>query len=64
MFVGAAWVVTPTPATAEDAYTMLRALLRDLQTDVVAVTPDDHDVLEALADVLDALRKDNTSPCI
>jgi prephenate dehydrogenase len=45
LFVGAAWVVTPTPATAEDAYTMLRALLRDLQADVVAVTPDDHDVL-------------------
>ncbi|HEY5172434.1 MAG TPA: prephenate dehydrogenase/arogenate dehydrogenase family protein [Acidimicrobiia bacterium] len=45
LFVGAAWVVTPTPETAEDAYTTLRALLRDLQAEVVAVTPDDHDVL-------------------
>ncbi len=45
LFVGAAWVVTPTPATAEDAYTTLRGLLRDLQAEVVAVTPEDHDVL-------------------
>lgn len=47
LFVGAAWVVTPTPATVEDTYTRLRALLRDLQAEVVAVTPDDHDVLVA-----------------
>jgi prephenate dehydrogenase len=45
LFVGAAWVVTPTPATAEDAYTTLRGLVRDLQAEVVAVTPEDHDVL-------------------
>jgi prephenate dehydrogenase len=45
LFVGAAWVVTPTPATAEAAYATLSALLRDLQAEVVAVTPDDHDVL-------------------
>jgi prephenate dehydrogenase len=45
LFVGAAWVLTPTSATGEDAYTSLRGLLRDLQAEVVAVTPDDHDVL-------------------
>lgn len=45
LFVGAAWVVTPTPATAEDAYTTLNGLLRDLRAEVVAVTPEDHDVL-------------------
>jgi prephenate dehydrogenase len=45
LFVGAAWVVTPTPATATDAYTTLQALLRDLRAEVVAVTPEDHDVL-------------------
>ena len=45
LFVGAAWVLTPTPATAEDAYTTLSGLVRDLQAEVVAVTPEDHDVL-------------------
>jgi prephenate dehydrogenase len=45
LFVGAAWVLTPTPATAEGAYTALRGLLVELQAEVVAVTPDDHDVL-------------------
>ena len=45
LFVGAAWVVTPTPATAQEGYATLSALLRDLQAEVVAVTPEDHDVL-------------------
>jgi len=45
LFVGAAWVLTPTAATTEDAYTTLRGLLRDLRAEVVAVTPEDHDVL-------------------
>jgi prephenate dehydrogenase len=45
LFVGAAWVVTPTPATAEEAYAALSGLLRELQAEVVAVTPEDHDVL-------------------
>jgi prephenate dehydrogenase len=45
LFVGAAWVLTPTPTTAEDAYTTLRGLVRELQAEVVAVTPEDHDVL-------------------
>jgi prephenate dehydrogenase len=45
LFVGAAWVVTPTPATAEDTYATLSGILRELQAEVVAVTPEDHDVL-------------------
>ncbi len=45
LFVGAAWVVTPTTETAEDTFTRLRALLRDLQAEVVAVRPEEHDVL-------------------
>jgi prephenate dehydrogenase len=45
LFVGAAWVVTPTAATAEDGYTTLSSLLRELRAEVVAVTPEEHDVL-------------------
>lgn len=45
LFVGAAWVVTPTPATAEGTYAILSGILRELQAEVVAVTPEDHDVL-------------------
>jgi prephenate dehydrogenase len=45
LFVGAAWVLTPTAETAEDGYTTLGGLLRDLQAEVVSVTPDEHDVL-------------------
>jgi prephenate dehydrogenase len=45
VFVGAAWVLTPTATTAEAAYTTLRGLVRGLQAEVVAVTPEDHDVL-------------------
>jgi prephenate dehydrogenase len=45
LFVGAAWVVTPTPTTGEDEYTTVRALLRDFGAEVVSVTPGDHDVL-------------------
>jgi prephenate dehydrogenase len=45
LFVGAAWVVTPTPATPHDAYATLDGLLRDLEAEVVAVTPEEHDVL-------------------
>ena len=51
LFVGAAWVLTPTPATAEDAYTTLRGLVRELQAEVVAVTPEDHDVLVSFVHV-------------
>ena len=45
LFVGAAWVVTPTATTDDGAFTTLRGLLRELQAEVVSVTPEDHDVL-------------------
>ncbi len=47
LFVGAAWVVTPTPTTPDDSYATLSGLLREMKAEVVAVTPDDHDVLVA-----------------
>ncbi|MDZ4826038.1 MAG: prephenate dehydrogenase [Actinomycetota bacterium] len=48
LFVGATWVLTPTTATDEDAYTQLRALVRDMGAEVVTVTPEHHDVVVAL----------------
>jgi prephenate dehydrogenase len=45
LFVGAAWVLTPTSATNEQAYARLHGLLREVEAEVVTVTPDDHDVL-------------------
>jgi prephenate dehydrogenase len=47
LFVGATWVLTPTTATDEHAYTALRAFVRSLGADVVTVTPEHHDVLVA-----------------
>ncbi len=47
LFVGAAWVLTPTAATGDAAYSALRGLLRELGAEVVTVTPEDHDVLVA-----------------
>jgi prephenate dehydrogenase len=48
LFVGATWVLTPTSATDDAAYAQLRGLVREMQAEVVTVTPDDHDVLVAL----------------
>jgi prephenate dehydrogenase len=48
LFVGATWVLTPTPATDERAYTSLRAFVRSLGAEVVTITPEHHDVLVAL----------------
>jgi prephenate dehydrogenase len=48
LFVGATWVLTPTSATDDDAHTRLRSLLRSFDAEVVAVKPEDHDVLVAL----------------
>jgi prephenate dehydrogenase len=45
LFLGAAWVLTPTTATAEAAYTELRELLRAFEAHVVTVRPDEHDAL-------------------
>lgn len=48
LFVGATWVLTPTERTDAEAFTTLRDLLRDLGAEVVAVTPEHHDLLVAL----------------
>jgi prephenate dehydrogenase len=48
LFVGATWVLTPTPSTAADAFTRLRTLLRELGAEVVSVQPEHHDELVAL----------------
>ena len=45
LFAGAAWVLTPTRRTNEQAFTTLHGLLRDMEAEVVTVTPADHDVL-------------------
>jgi prephenate dehydrogenase len=45
LFVGAAWVLTPTAATGEAEFTRLRNLIREFGAEVVSVTPEDHDVL-------------------
>jgi prephenate dehydrogenase len=48
LFVGATWVLTPTPATDAAAYTRLRTMLQSFGAEVVSVTPDHHDLLVAL----------------
>ncbi|MGH8978779.1 MAG: prephenate dehydrogenase/arogenate dehydrogenase family protein [Acidimicrobiia bacterium] len=48
LFVGATWVLTPTTATAANAFAQLRGLLRELGAEVVSVQPEHHDVLVAL----------------
>jgi prephenate dehydrogenase len=48
LFVGSTWVLTPTASTDERAYTALRSFVRSLGAEVVAVTPEHHDVLVAL----------------
>jgi len=48
MFVGATWVLTPTTTTDARAYTTARALVRRLGAEVVAASPDHHDILVAL----------------
>jgi prephenate dehydrogenase len=45
LFVGAAWVLTPTSATTDQGLATLQALVRELQAAVVTVTPEEHDVL-------------------
>jgi prephenate dehydrogenase len=48
LFVGATWVLTPTPATDPAAYTALRGVISSLGADVVALTPERHDDLVAV----------------
>lgn len=48
LFVGATWVLTPTPSTDPAAYALVRAVLADLGADVVALDPAEHDSLVAV----------------
>jgi prephenate dehydrogenase len=48
LFVGAAWVLTPTPTTDHDAYAVLHAVVGSLGADVVAVDPARHDAIVAV----------------
>ncbi len=47
MFVGATWVLTPTATTAPDAFSATQGLVRELGAEVLAVTPEHHDLLVA-----------------
>ena len=49
LFRGCTWVLTPTRATEAAHYSRLHGILRELGATVVAVSPDDHDRLVALA---------------
>ena len=49
LFRGCTWVLTPTSATKPATYTTLHGVLRELGANVVAVDPDDHDRLVAVA---------------
>jgi prephenate dehydrogenase len=48
LFVGATWVLTPTPLTDSGAYTQVRNVLVDLGANVVALAPAQHDALVAV----------------
>lgn len=49
LFQGCTWVLTPTARTQPDTYSRLHGYLREVGANVVAVSPDDHDRLVALA---------------
>jgi len=48
MFVGAAWVLTPTSQTDMEAYALVHSIVSALGADVVAVEPARHDALVAV----------------
>ncbi len=48
LFVGALWVLTPTPGTDLDAFSRVRGAVSSLGADVVALSPSDHDRLVAV----------------
>ncbi len=49
LFQGATWVLTPTERTSPSTYSTLHGMLREIGANVVAVSPDDHDRLVAIA---------------
>jgi prephenate dehydrogenase len=48
LFVGATWVLTPTPSTDPDAYARLQTVVSSLGAEVVALSPEQHDTLVAM----------------
>ena len=48
LFLGATWVLTPTPETDPQAYALVHAVVASMGADVVAVNPARHDALVAV----------------
>jgi prephenate dehydrogenase len=48
LFVGATWVLTPTPSTDPDAYARLQAVVTSLGAEILALSPEQHDTLVAM----------------
>jgi prephenate dehydrogenase len=48
MFAGAVWVVTPLPTTADMTLSIVSGVLRVLDAEVVALTPEQHDEVVAV----------------
>jgi prephenate dehydrogenase len=48
LFAGAVWVLTPTAATDDASYALLRSVISELGADVVALPPEHHDSLVAV----------------
>jgi prephenate dehydrogenase len=48
LFTGAAWVLTPIPTTAPDAFALVHSTVSALGADVVAVDPERHDAIVAV----------------
>ena len=48
LFEGATWVLTPTPETDPQAFTMLRSVITSLGAQVLALPPERHDALVAV----------------
>jgi prephenate dehydrogenase len=48
LFVGATWVLTPTPSTDPGAYAVVREIVVGFGADVVALEPERHDALVAV----------------
>ena len=49
LFQGCTWVLTPTDVTSPATYSTLHGIWREVGANVVAVAPDDHDRLVAIA---------------
>jgi prephenate dehydrogenase len=48
LFAGAVWVLTPTAATDDAAYALVRSVVKELGAEVVALAPEHHDALVAV----------------